>query len=234
MSATSPSTPAPHRASSSSSSSVSSSSHPKVVKDQYNYHPISSPPPIKALSHDKEPNTPSTMLLSCQISLQNYFQKHIVLIFTDKEHRRFFILRFCVLFCLLVTAVSIGFESFRVLSEQEQLTQREEYYAVARKIEQATLRSMDSRKDSMALTASLALHFCPNTSMWPNCAVPYNLYDSVASPLHRISLMRAVETTPIIQPSQLADYESFLYDFYVTKNNYPSGKIFSTFIKPEH
>ncbi len=179
-------------------------------------------PSVSTDAHQHNKHHPVNNNINGQTSLQHYVHSSFTFAINE-EHLRFFILRLLVLLCLVITTISIGYGSFVVLSRLQNDAQKEQYYSVARKIESSTVLSVQSRKDALLLTSGLALHFCPNVTNWPNCAIPYHLFDTVSSPLHRISMMRSISTAPIVQPSQLAEFEAFNYDYYVKDGHYPSG-----------
>ncbi len=193
-----------------------------VNSHNHQYQPIKK---INNSTHSKVDHDDSTELSGvCPTCIHAYLDEYVFRILSDKEHRRFFLLRLFVLLCLIITAISIGYGSYVILSQQQSSAQQEQYYALARKIESATVLSVHSKKDALILTANLALYFCPNVTMWPNCAIPFSLFDSIASPLNRISLMRSISTAVVLQPSQVSDYEAFNYNYFVESNNYPTGK----------
>ncbi len=135
----------------------------------------------------------------------------------------FLTIRLFVLICLTITAVCMGYGSFYVLSQLQTAAQEEQYYALVRKIESATIGSVRNRRDALTLTGRLSLHFCPNVTMWPTCAIPFDLFDSVAESLRGTSSMRSISTAVLIQPSQITEFEDFNHEFYVKGNHYPSG-----------
>ncbi len=137
---------------------------------------------------------------------------------------RIYWVRLFVFLSLVITAVIIGYGVYATLALQQQNSQEDQYYSLARKIESTTIASLRSRRDSLILTSSMVLHFCPNVTMWPNCDVPFSILGSIASPLSRMSLLRTLSIVALVQPSEEASFESFLYDFYVTSGRYPSGE----------
>ena len=164
----------------------------------------------------------------CCTSQRKYFYNQFGWM-VDKEHRRLVLMRLLVIICLGLTAFGVGYGSYRVLMKVQETSQEEQYFALARKIETSTVLSVQGKRDALVLTASMALHFCPNVTNWPNCAISYHLFDTISSPLHRISLMRSVAIAPIVTPSQVSEFESFAHDFYVRDNHYPSGKVVVSF-----
>ena len=146
-----------------------------------------------------------------------------------KEKTRIYWVRFFVFLCLVATAIIIGYGVYKTLSMQQESAQKEQYYSLARKIESSTLVSLHTRRDSLILTSSMMLHFCPNVTMWPNCNVPSSILGSIASPLSRMSLLRSLSIAAVVQPSQVASFEAFSYDFYVTSGRYPAGEDFHVF-----
>ncbi len=132
----------------------------------------------------------------------------------SREKKRLLLLRICVLLCLAISAVSVGYGSYRVLSKLQASAQKEQYFALARKIESSTISAIDNKHDALLMTAQSSLYFCPNATMWPNCAIPFQLFDTTALPMHRIATMRSISTAVLVTPTQAPSFESFVASYY--------------------
>jgi signal transduction histidine kinase/CheY-like chemotaxis protein len=122
--------------------------------------------------------------------------------------------RIMVLICLITTAVIIGVGSYFILSKLQDKAQREQYYAITNKIESSTLSATIDKQDALNTGLTVALQYCPNESDWPQCAISFDFYQAILSPLSRVSQTRSITIAPVLQPSDVASFENFAYQFF--------------------
>ena len=129
--------------------------------------------------------------------------------------------RIAVIFCLLATAVIVGVSSYIVLSNLQDDAQREQYYAIASKIESSTVNAILDKRDALTTSLRLTLQYCPTESHWPHCGVPMDFYQSVLNPLHRVTQTRTLHYSVKVEPKEEEDFENFAYSFYADQG-YPN------------
>ena len=133
-------------------------------------------------------------------------------------------IRISVIFSLLITAVVVGVGSFLIMSNLQDKVQRQQYYAITRKIESSTMSAILDKQDALTSGVTLALQYCPNESDWPLCgSLPFDFYQSILNPLHRITQTRSIATSIVVQPSEVDAFENFAYQFYADQGHSDLG-----------
>lgn len=137
------------------------------------------------------------------------------------QRNKLLLLRLMVIFCLVSTAVIVGYGSYYLLSRLQKSLQTKQYNSTVNKIEESVKFGISNKKDALITITESALFVCNNATAWPQCAIPLSYFDRLSSPLTRMAQMRTISIAAIVTPAQVQSFEDYMYDF-LADNGYPT------------
>ena len=114
----------------------------------------------------------------------------------------------------------VGVGSYYILSHLEDQAQRDQYDAITGKIRFSTMTAMNNRIDALSSCATAVRQSCPEEKDWPYCGLSFYFFQSMLSPLHRITQTRTIGYCPSFHPADVPNFEAFAKRYY-TNQGFP-------------
>jgi hypothetical protein len=127
---------------------------------------------------------------------------------------RLHISRVFVVVCLAVTTTVCGYGAYYQSYGYETKLQEDNFNSLAEQFHMRVNENLHSKVLSLASMANLMSLACPREENWPNCSVPYNVYQNITMPIMSVAKMRALSFGVVVTPEQLDGFEAFAYDFF--------------------
>ena len=170
-------------------------------------------------------NTEMLSYQTCLLSWRNFFSDYID---EDKENNRIAILRLGLIACLIVATISTTIVAHTNLAQSEHELFHSQFDSVALN----GLNTIESRFQRMYLgikeMSVTYSHIFLDVEDWPNVA--WTGFQPSGKLMGEISDVATVAILPIVYPHQVAEYESFIANYY--NNTDPYGDV-ETFLFPE-
>lgn len=112
----------------------------------------------------------------------------------------------------IALSVAVGTLTYKVLASSQEATFKREYDTMADQIILSAQVLLSRSTDVAQTVAEMYATQYPNYSSWPLVSV--SRYSQVVSPLVAMLGALNVNHVPIVQPSRLADFESYAYKFF--------------------
>ena len=120
--------------------------------------------------------------------------------------------RIAFIFTLAFVAATFGFLSYYLLTESEQELTEVQFHSIADRATCSSLENTERKRLGTVSLASVIGGSNPNADQWP--FVTLNNYETISANLIQTSKGCNMAFAPFVEPSQLEEFETFIYDYY--------------------
>jgi hypothetical protein len=133
---------------------------------------------------------------------------------------RILILRGLTGFFLVATCVICASFGYISLQENEYKIFIHQYHSLINGVSKAVLEGVKARSAAGESFAASFGGFCPSSSDWPNCWIPYSTFVATISPLAKTLTLSLTAMIAIVQPEEekIASFENFAHETYANES----------------
>jgi hypothetical protein len=122
---------------------------------------------------------------------------------------RIYTLRILTVFSLICTGALCASFGYILLSSSENNLYLDQYNSLVDGMYQSLLDGVESRVSAGQSFAAAFGGYCPESSSWPNCWIPYSTFDRITLPLADSLNMKSTGMLPIVRPEEVESFERF-------------------------
>jgi hypothetical protein len=127
---------------------------------------------------------------------------------------RLTIFRTTTIASLLCLTVIGGYFAYTLTYQNEKNVLDSQFMSSAQQLEISVMRNMNQKVLVMSSLAALLTISCPDSTRWPNCAVPMPKFLDNTDPIIELDKLRTLQYLPAVLESEVSSFETFAYDLF--------------------
>jgi hypothetical protein len=141
-----------------------------------------------------------------------------------KKHseRRILIFRILTVVSLISTGILCATFGYILLSRGEEEFYHHQYHSLVNGLFRSLLDGVDARVAAGQSFAAVFGGYCPESSSWPNCWIPYTTFVGVTTSLGTTLQMILTGILTIVRPEEVTSFENFMKAQYIADSFPPT------------
>lgn len=124
---------------------------------------------------------------------------------------------YCYLLFILILLPTV---TYLYLKESQNLIRYSRFDVTADDTEQEMRQFFAANFDTMNVMSNIFGTSCPTAADWPNCTMPIDSFQKVATAVTKITSMNTLRVAPIVYKDGVSAFESFAFDYFASQG-YP-------------
>lgn len=135
-----------------------------------------------------------------------------------KSERRILFFRILTVISLICTGVFAATFGYLLLNNGENDFYSRQYNSLTNGMYRTLLDGVDARNSAGRSFAAAFGGYCPDSTDWPNCWIPYNVFEGITTSLGVTLNMILPGILPILKPDQVPAFEDFAQEVFINES----------------
>jgi signal transduction histidine kinase len=138
--------------------------------------------------------------------------------YVKESQFRIIIFRLLVIICLIITGGVYSAAGYIILNNIESQKFYDQYDSFADSMHLSIMNDLNARAAAGETFTTAYIIQCPKETDWPNCWIPYDVWEKLVDRLANTLNIRSCAMAPLVTTQNLASFEKFAYETYANES----------------